>query len=35
MTTVYNGWFPFMPSIVYICVVSCDWSQWSHGTRLL
>ncbi|CAI9542366.1 unnamed protein product, partial [Staurois parvus] len=24
MKIVYNGWLPFMPSIVYNCVASCD-----------
>ncbi|CAI9608422.1 unnamed protein product, partial [Staurois parvus] len=27
MTMVNNGWLPLMPSIVYNCVASCDWSQ--------
>ncbi|CAI9620283.1 unnamed protein product [Staurois parvus] len=32
MTVVYNGSLRFMPSIVCNCVLSCDWSQPSHGT---
>ncbi|CAI9554919.1 unnamed protein product, partial [Staurois parvus] len=32
MRIVHNRWLPFMPSIVYKCVVSWDLSKQSHGT---